>query len=517
MSGMRRLSDGLSVSHETGQLQLAPQALYELSRQAFRDISFLLAPQQLELLQQIMRDEQASEGDLLVASSLLRNAVISAEGLLPMCQDTGTAQVVIQWGQQVCCSEDPRQIVSRAVADVWRQHHLRYSQLCASSMYEEQNTGTNLPAQIELELVPGKNLELLFCAKGGGSANKTRLFQETRALLERDNLLDWLIERARETGTSACPPYHMVFVIGGQSADQTLRVVRLAACGWYDDLPLQGDSSGKPFRDRELEEHVLEATRSFHWGAQFGGRHFCHDVRVIRLPRHSASLPIGMGVSCSADRHARARIDEEGVWMQQLEQDPARYLDHAPKMAFAEVDLDQPMDALRGTLARHRPGSLLRLSGTLVLARDLVHAELKRSLQAAEPLPDWFRQHAVLYAGPARTPTGEASGSLGPTTSRRMDAYVHDFQQAGGSLVMIGKGERSEAVCESCREHGGFYLALVGGAAALTAREHVTERECLAWPEFGMEAAWRVRVRDLPALLVIDDKGQNLYRSPSSS
>ncbi len=512
MCDMRQLpGEGLCAAAESRGFGLDPRDLLTLVRQAFHDISFLLTPNQLALLQKILQDTQASDGDRLVASSLLRNAVISAEGLLPMCQDTGTAQVLIHWGQCVTCDEDPRAIVSQAIAEVWRENNLRYSQMTATDTFHECNTGSNLPAQIEIELVPGDTLEFLFAAKGGGSANKTKLYQETRALLEPDALLAWMIERAYEVGTSACPPYHLVFVVGGQSADQTLRVVRLGACGFYDDLPDHGDGSGAPFRDTDLESQVLEATRSFHWGAQFGGRYFCHDVRVIRLPRHSASLPIGIGVSCSADRHAHGCIDHRGVWLQQLESAPARYLDQLPEFAAVSVDLDQPMTELRAELSKHRHGTLLQLSGCLVLARDLVHAELLRNLQAGETLPPWFCEHPVLYAGPARTPDGLASGSLGPTTSRRMDGYVRRFQQNGGSLVMLGKGERAQEVAQSCAEYGGFYLGLIGGAAALVAQENVLERECLAWPEFGMEAAWRVRVQRLPAILIVDDKGNDLY------
>lgn len=432
----------------------------------------------------------------------------------PSCQDTGTAIIAGKKGQNVLVDGNMHDAFYDGIARTWESRNLRFSQMAPLSMFEERNTGTNLPAQIEIEATDGDGFDLLFIAKGGGSANKTFLFQETRRVLEPERLTAFFDEKIKTLGTAACPPYHLALVVGGLSAEQTLKTVKLASTKALDGLPTAGDASGRAFRDLEMEQKVHELTRNMGLGAQFGGKYFCHDVRVIRLPRHGGSLPIGMGVSCSADRQARARIDEQGVWLEALETDPTKYLptvqiDH--KEAPAPIDLDRPMNEVRSSLSALPTGAPLLLSGTLVVARDLVHAELGKRLAAGERLPDYMRDHPIYYAGPAKTPEGFASGSFGPTTAARMDPYIPDFQAAGGSLVTIAKGNRTRAVVESCKRHGGFYLGSIGGAAAVVGRDIIRSVETIDFEDLGMEAVWRIRVENFPVFMVIDDKGGDFF------
>ena len=499
-------------------LVVDPEALSRLAEEAFSDVSHLFRPGHLEQLRAILDDPEASANDRFVALELLKNAVISAAREFPSCQDTGTAIIVGKKGQQVLVDGDDCAALSAGIERTWATRNLRFSQMAALSMFEEKNTGTNLPAQIDIEAVAGEAAggeayEFLFVAKGGGSANKTFLFQETRRILEPDRLLAFLDEKIRTLGTAACPPYHLALVIGGLSAEQTLKTVKLASTRALDGLPTTGSPDGRAFRDLELERQVHELTRNMGLGAQFGGKYFCHDVRVIRLPRHGGSLPIGMGVSCSADRQVKGRIDAEGIWLERLETDPSRYL---PEGEFdaggaVKIDLDQPMDGIRAALSRLDVAAPVLLSGTMVVARDLVHAELSKRLAAGEPLPDYFKDHPVYYAGPAKTPEGFASGSFGPTTAARMDPYIAEFQAAGGSLVTIAKGNRSRDVVNACKAHGGFYLGSIGGSAAVLGRDVIKEIETIDFADFGMEAVWRIKVRDFPAFIIIDDKGGDFY------
>jgi fumarate hydratase class I len=490
-----------------------PEALSRLAEEAFSDVSHLFRPGHLEQLRIILDDPEASANDRFVALELLKNAVISAAREFPSCQDTGTAIIVGKKGQQVLVDGDDSAALSAGIERTWATRNLRLSQMAALSMFEEMNTGSNLPAQFDIEAADGDGYEFLFIAKGGGSANKTFLFQETRRVLEPDRLLAFLDEKIRTLGTAACPPYHLALVIGGLSAEQTLKTVKLASTRALDGLPTTGSPEGRAFRDLELERQVHELTRNMGLGAQFGGKYFCHDVRVIRLPRHGGSLPIGMGVSCSADRQVKGRIDAEGIWLERLESDPSKYL---PDAAFdaggaVKIDLDQPMEEIRAALSRLEVAAPVLLSGTMVVARDLVHAELSKRLAAGEPLPDYFKNHPVYYAGPAKTPKGFASGSFGPTTAARMDPYIAEFQAAGGSLVTIAKGNRSRDVVNACKAHGGFYLGSIGGSAAVLGRDVIEEIETIDFAEFGMEAVWRIRVRDFPAFVIIDDKGGDFY------
>ncbi len=497
-------------------LQVDGQALTELSKQAFFDIAHFLRSSHLGQLAKIMDDPEASDNDRFVAYELLKNANISAGGVLPMCQDTGTAIVMGKKGEQVLTDGDDAEAISRGVHDTFTETNLRYSQLAPLSMYEEKNTGNNLPAQIEIYSEPGDTYEFLFIAKGGGSANKSFLFQKTKALLNEESLLDFLDESLRAIGTSACPPYHLALVVGGTSAEFNLKTVKLASTHYLDTLPTEGDAAtGHGYRDLEWEQRVLELTREIGIGAQFGGKYFCHDVRVIRLPRHGASCPVGIAVSCSADRQARAKITAEGLFIERLETDPARFLpDEATDELSDEViavDLDRPMDEIRNQLSQYPVKTRLSLSGTLVVARDIAHARIKERLDAGEPMPQYLRDHAVYYAGPAKTPEGYASGSFGPTTAGRMDSYVDQFQAAGGSLVMLAKGNRSRQVTEACARHGGFYLGSIGGPAARLAKDSIRKVEVLEYPELGMEAVWRIEVEDFPAFIVVDDKGNDFY------
>ena len=512
---------GVKTSVLDGQtvLRIQPDALSELALRAFHDVSHLLRPAHLAQLRKILDDPEASANDRFVALDLLKNANISAGGVLPMCQDTGTAIVFGKKGQRVWVEGDEEEALSYGVHRTYTETNLRYSQMAPLSMFEEVNTGNNLPVQFDILAAPGDHhadeFHLMFVAKGGGSANKTFLFQETRAILTPEKLLAYLGTRMKTLGTSACPPYHLAIVIGGTSAEQTLKTVKLASTKWLDTLPTSGSKAGHAFRDLEMEQKVLELSRNVGIGAQFGGKYFCHDVRVIRLPRHGASLPVGMGVSCSADRQILAKITPEGVFLEQLETDPAKYLpettdEHLPDDSV-HVDLNRPMAEIRAQLSQYPVKTRLSLNGTMVVARDIAHAKLKERLDAGQGLPDYIKNHPVYYAGPAKTPTGMATGSFGPTTAGRMDSYVAEFQAAGGSLVMLAKGNRSKAVKDSCRAHGGFYLGSVGGPAARLAQDCIRKVEVLEYPELGMEAVWRIEVENFPAFIVMDDKGNDFY------
>jgi len=511
-------TEGVSTVEVDGTtlLKVEPEAIRLLTREAMRDISHYLRTEHLEQLASILDDPEASDNDVFVATELLLNANIAAAGVLPMCQDTGTAIVMGKKGDQVITLADDAEWISRGVYDTFTETNLRYSQLAPLSMFEEKNTDNNLPAQIELYTKQGEIYEFLFMAKGGGSANKSFLFQKTKALLNEESLFDFLDESLRALGTSACPPYHLALVVGGTSAEFNLKTAKLASAHYLDALPTSGDAAtGHGYRDLEWEQKVLEQTREFGIGAQFGGKYFCHDVRVIRLPRHGASNPVGIAVSCSADRQARAKITAEGVFLEQLETDPARFL---PETADDElssdviaVDLDQPMDEIRNQLSQYPVKTRLSLTGTLVVGRDIAHAKIKERLDAGEPMPEYLRNHAIYYAGPAKTPEGYASGSFGPTTAGRMDSYVDQFQAAGGSLVMLAKGNRSRQVTDACHAHGGFYLGSIGGPAARLAKDSIRKVEVLEFPELGMEAIWRIEVEDFPAFIVVDDKGNDFY------
>ena len=515
----RRLSgDGIStVDGPDGHtfLRVDPEALRLLTATAMRDISHLLRPTHLAQVAAILDDPEASDNDRFVALELLRNANIAAGGVLPSCQDTGTAVIVAKKGQLVLTDGSDREAMSRGVYDTFQTSNLRYSQLAPLDMFTEQNTGTNLPAQIDIEAVPGGEYRFLFMAKGGGSANKSFLFQETKALLNPTGLMAFLDEKLRALGTSACPPYHLAVVIGGTSAEQNLKVAKYASAHYLDHLPTSGSETGHAFRDLGWEDRVLELTRGFGIGAQFGGKYFCHDVRVVRLPRHGASNPVGIAVSCSADRQALGRITADGIFLEQLEEDPARFL---PEVADTDlpgdvvsVNLNQPMEDLLAELTRYPVKTRLSLTGTLVVARDIAHARIGELLDAGQPMPDYMRRHPVYYAGPAKTPEGYPSGSFGPTTAGRMDAYVDSFQAAGGSLVMLAKGNRSPQVIDACARHGGFYLGSIGGPAARLAQDSIRHVEVLDYPELGMEAVWRIEVEDFPAFIVVDDKGGDFF------
>ena len=500
-------------------LRIAPEALSELAFQAFHEVSHLLRPGHLAQLRAILDDPEASANDRFVALDLLKNANIAAGGVLPMCQDTGTAIVFGKKGQRVWVDGDEEEALAWGVHRTYTETNLRYSQMAPLTMFEEVNTGNNLPVQFDILAAPGEQhadeFSLMFVAKGGGSANKSFLFQETRAVLTPERLLKFLESKIRTLGTSACPPYHLAIVIGGTSAETTMKTVKLASTRWLDTLPTSGSTAGHAFRDLEMEQKVLGLTRTLGIGAQFGGKYFCHDVRVIRLPRHGASLPVGIGVSCSADRQIMAKITPDGVFLEQLETDPAKYLpettdEHLGDAAVA-VDLNRPMAEIRRQLSAQPVKTRVMLTGTMVVARDIAHAKLKERLDRGEGLPAYLKDHPVYYAGPAKTPAGYATGSFGPTTAGRMDSYVDEFQAAGGSLVMLAKGNRSRAVREACRKYGGFYLGSVGGPAARLAQDCIRKVEVLEYPELGMEAVWRIEVENFPAFIVIDDKGNDFY------
>jgi len=496
-------------------LEVEPEALTLLTREAMRDIAHLLRPGHLAQLRKILDDPEASPNDRFVALDLLKNANIAAGGVLPMCQDTGTAIVMGKKGERVVTGGGDEEAISRGVYDTYRAANLRYSQLAPLDMYAEKNTGTNLPAQIEIFATDGDAYKFLFMAKGGGSANKSYLYQETKALLNPESLMAFLEKNLRSLGTAACPPYHLAIVVGGTSAELTLKVAKLASARYLDTLPTKGSDLGHAFRDVELEQRVHELTQRLGIGAQFGGKYFCHDVRVIRLPRHGASCPVGIAVSCSADRQALGKITKDGVFLEQLEADPAKYL---PDTAASDlpgevvkVDLAQPMSEIRALLSRYPIRTRLSLTGPMVVARDIAHAKIKERLDRGEGMPQYLKDHAVYYAGPAKTPEGYASGSFGPTTAGRMDAYVDLFMSQGGSQVMLAKGNRSPAVTAACKKHGGFYLGSIGGPAARLAQDCIKKVEVLEYPELGMEAVWRIEVVDFPAFIVVDDKGNDFF------
>jgi fumarate hydratase class I len=496
-------------------LRVEAAALTRLAAEAVRDVSHLFRAGHLAQLRKILDDPEASDNDRFVALELLKNANVSAGMILPSCQDTGTAIVIGHKGQRVWTTGDDAEALSRGIYETYTNTNLRYSQMAPVTMYEERNTGTNLPAQIELYAEPGDEYELLFVTKGGGSANKSFLFQETRAVLSPEKLLAFLDQKIRTLGTAACPPYHLAIVIGGTSAEFTLKTVKLASTRYLDGLPTSGNERGRAFRDLALEEQVHELTRRTGIGAQFGGKYFCHDVRVIRLPRHGASLPIGLGVSCSADRQVLGRITHEGVFLEQLETNPAKYLPDVTEGELpggvVRIDLTRPMAEIRRTLSALPVKTRLSLTGPMVVARDIAHAKLAERIERGEGLPQYAKDHMIYYAGPAKTPAGYASGSFGPTTAGRMDSYVDLFMQHGGSYVTLAKGNRSKAVTEACKKHGGFYLGSIGGPAAILAKECIRKVEVLEYPELGMEAVWRIEVEDFPAFVVVDDKGNDFF------
>jgi len=496
-------------------LTVETEALTTLADQALRDTSHLLRPGHLVQLRRILDDPEASDNDRFVALEMLKNANIAAGGVLPMCQDTGTAIVMGKKGQDVWTDGNDEAALSAGILKAYTQTNLRYSQVSATDMFNEVNTGNNLPAQIDLFATPGSAYKFMFMAKGGGSANKTFLYQETKALLNPERLTSFFDEKIRTLGTAACPPYHLAIVIGGTSAEMTLKTVKLASARYLDGLPTEGGKYGQAFRDLETEEMVHQMTRQMGIGAQFGGKYFCHDVRVIRLPRHGASCPVGIGVSCSADRQILAKITADGVFVEQLETNPAQYLPDVDSGDLSaepvKIDLTRPMDEVRRTLSQYPVRQRLSLTGPLVVARDIAHAKLKERLDAGQGLPDYFRDLAVYYAGPAKTPEGYASGSFGPTTAGRMDSYVDQFQAAGGSMVMLAKGNRSPQVTAACQKHGGFYLGSIGGPAARLAQDCIRKVECIEYPELGMEAIWKIEVEDFPAFIVVDDKGNDFF------
>ena len=497
-------------------LQVQPEALTLLSQQAYTDIAHLLRPGHLTQLSNILQDPEASSNDRFVALELLKNANIAAGMILPGCQDTGTAICMGKKGQYVWTEGSDAEAISRGVYNTYTRTNLRYSQVAPIDMYQEKNTGTNLPAQIELYATPGNEYHFLFLAKGGGSANKTFLYQQTKALLNPEKLLAFVNEKVKTLGTAACPPYHLAFVVGGTSAEFNLKTVKLASAKYLDNLPTSGNDHGRAFRDTELEQQIHELTRSMGIGAQFGGKYFCHDVRVVRLPRHGASCPVGIGVSCSADRQAIGKITEEGVFLEQLETDPSKYLPDVTSDDLGgevvKVNLNQPMPDVLNMLTKYPIRTRLSLTGTLVVARDIAHAKLLERIESGEGLPEYIKNHPVYYAGPAKTPEGYASGSFGPTTAGRMDSYVDKFQENGGSMIMLAKGNRSKQVTNACNKYGGFYLGSIGGPAAILAQNCIKKVEVLEYPELGMEAIWKVEVEDFPAFIVVDDKGNDFFK-----
>lgn len=496
-------------------LKVEPEALTLLTEVAMRDIAHLLRPGHLQQLSNILKDPEASANDRFVALDLLKNASIAAGGVLPMCQDTGTAIVKGKKGQFVMTGGGDEEAIARGVFNTYLTSNLRYSQMAPLSMYEEKNTGNNLPAEIKISATDGDAYKFLFMAKGGGSANKSYLFQETKALLNEKTLLPWVFEKMITLGTAACPPYHLAIVIGGTSAEHAVETAKLASARYLDSLPTTGSELGNGFRDTDLEQKILKLSQETGIGAQFGGKYFCHDVRVIRLPRHGASCPVSFAVSCSADRQALGKITKDGIFLEALETDPAHYLPEVTTDDLHDevvhIDLTQPMDQIRATLTKYPVKTRVMLTGPMVVARDIAHAKLKERLDSGQGLPQYMKDHCVYYAGPAKTPTGMASGSFGPTTAGRMDSYVEDFQAAGGSFIMLAKGNRSRQVTEACKAHGGFYLGSIGGPAARLAQDCITKVEVLEYPELGMEAVWKIEVQDFPAFIVVDDKGNDFF------
>ncbi|MFP1740736.1 class I fumarate hydratase FumA [Lonsdalea quercina] len=510
--------DYVSVTQFDGQdmLKIAPEGLTLLAQQAFHDASFMLRPDHQQQVADILSDPEASENDKYVALQFLRNSEIAAKGILPTCQDTGTAIIVGKKGQNVWTGVNDAEALSHGVYNTFIEDNLRYSQNAPLDMYKEVNTGTNLPAQIDLYSTEGEEYKFLFVTKGGGSANKTYLYQETKALLTPGKLKNFLVEKMRTLGTAACPPYHIAFVVGGTSAETTLKTVKLASTHYYDELPTEGNEHGQAFRDTALEQELLEEARNLGLGAQFGGKYFAHDIRVIRLPRHGASCPVGMGVSCSADRNIKGKINRDGIWLEQLEQNPGKYIPKHLRQAgegeAVRIDLNRPMDDILSELSQYPVSTRLSLSGTIIVGRDIAHAKLKERIDNGEGLPQYVKDHPIYYAGPAKTPTGYASGSLGPTTAGRMDSYVDLLQSHGGSKIMLAKGNRSQQVTDACKKHGGFYLGSIGGPAAILAQNSIKSLTCVEYPELGMEAIWKIEVEDFPAFILVDDKGNDFFQ-----
>lgn len=511
-------NDFVSLSEFEGTpiLKIDPEGLTYLAHHASKDIAFMLRPAHLAQVARILEDPEASANDRYVALAMLRNAEVSSKGILPFCQDTGTATIVAKKGQQVWTGGQDEEALSKGIHKTYTEENLRYSQTVALDMYTEKNSGTNLPAQIDIAATAGMEYKFLFVAKGGGSANKTFLYQETKALLNPASLVSFLSDKMKSLGTAACPPYHLAFVVGGTSAELNLKTVKLASTKFLDELPTSGSEGGRAFRDLELEATLLEEAQRSGIGAQFGGKHFALDVRVVRLPRHGASCPVGIGVSCSADRNARAKINADGIWLEVLEPDPSRYIPKEYRQQMVtravKIDLDQPMDVIRETLSKYPVTTLLSLTGTIVVARDIAHAKLKERLESGSELPEYICNHPIYYAGPAKTPEGLPSGSFGPTTAGRMDSYVDLFQRHGGSLVMIAKGNRSQQVTDACHKYGGFYLGSIGGPAALLAKDNIRKVEVLEYPELGMEAIWKIDVENFPAFILVDDKGNDFFQ-----
>lgn len=498
-------------------LKIDPEGLAVLARNAMRNVSFLLRPAHLNLVAQILKDPEASENDKSVALTMLRNAEVAAMGKLPFCQDTGTATIIGKKGQRVWTGACDEEYLSKGVYDCYTQENLRYSQNAPLTMWDEVNTGCNLPAQIDLYATDSDKYEFLFVAKGGGSANKTYLYQETKAILTRERLIPFMIEKMKGLGTAACPPYHIAFVVGGTSAEACLKNVKLASTKYLDNLPTKGNELGHAFRDVELEKELLAESRKLGIGAQFGGANFALDVRIIRMPRHGASCPIGLGVSCSADRNMKAKIDADGIWLEELETDPAKYIPEEYRNVntsdgAVEIDLNRPMPEILKELSKYPVKTRLKLNGTIIVGRDIAHAKLKERLDRGEGLPQYIKDHPIYYAGPAKTPAGMPSGSFGPTTAGRMDPYVDLFQSNGGSMIMIAKGNRSQAVTDACKKHGGFYLGSIGGPAAILAKENIKKVELLEYPELGMEAIWKIEVENFPAFILVDDKGNDFFK-----
>lgn len=510
--------DHVSVSTFDGQeiLKVAPEGLTYMARIAMRDCSFLLRPEHQKQVAKILSDPEASDNDKYVAVTMLRNAEIAAKGLLPFCQDTGTATVYAKKGNNVWTNGDDEEALSKGIYDTYINENLRYSQNAALNMYDEINTGTNLPAQIDLVASHGNEYKFLFIAKGGGSANKSYLFQETKALLNPVSLEKFLVEKLKTLGTAACPPYHIAFVIGGTSADACMKTVKLASTKYYDELPTEGNELGQAFRDVELEKKILKAAQETGIGAQFGGKYFAHDIRIVRLSRHGASCFVGMAVSCSADRNIKAKINKDGIWIEKLEDNPGQYIPEEYRNAgegdAVKINLNQPMKDILATLSQYPVATRLSLNGTIIVGRDIAHAKLKELLDAGKPLPQYVKDHPIYYAGPAKTPKELPSGSFGPTTAGRMDSYVNLFQENGGSLIMIAKGNRTQQVTDACKKHGGFYLGSIGGPAAILALNSIKKVECLEYPELGMEAIWKIEVVNFPAFILVDDKGNDFFK-----
>jgi len=510
--------DYVSTSDFEGQeiLKVEPEALTLLAQHAFHNVEFLLRPEHQEQVARILSDQEASDNDKFVALTFLRNSEISAKGILPFCQDTGTAIIMGKKGQNVFTGGNDEEALSKGVYNTFTEDNLRYSQNAPLDMYKEINTGTNLPAQIDLYAIQGNEYKFLFVAKGGGSANKTYLYQETKALLTPEKLEPFLIEKMKSLGTAACPPYHIAFVIGGTSVETNLKTVKLASTKYYDALPTSGNEGGRAFRDLEMEAKLLKAAQQLGLGAQFGGKFFAHDIRVVRLPRHGASCPVGMGVSCSADRNIKGKINKDGVWLEKLEDNPARLIPEEYRKegeaGGVKIDLNRPMKEILAELTKYPVSTRLSLTGTIIVGRDIAHAKLQERIDNGEGLPQYIKDHPIYYAGPAKTPKGYASGSMGPTTAGRMDSYVDSFQSHGGSLIMIAKGNRSQQVTDACKKHGGFYLGSIGGPAAILAQNSIKSLECLEYPELGMEAIWKIELVDFPAFILVDDKGNDFFQ-----